>query len=135
MRMLLELAATYPAEHIDEDIYRRLIYFRQLNDVAYQPRPELEATARYWRILQGREYFAYALNRLLEWVRANGMGNRSTVATRPFQDVTAMVERALSTHGLDLNITSLSPGERSWPVTRREGGSLALDRDALAAQR
>lgn len=110
MRMLLELGTTYRREPIDEDIYRRLIYFRQLNGASYQPRPDLETTARYWRILQGREYFAYALNRLLEWLRANGIGNASTATTRPLQDVDALINNALSTHGLDLTVTSHSAG-------------------------
>lgn len=110
MRMLLELGTSYRGEPIDEDVYRHLIYFRQLNGAAYQPRPDLEATARYWRILQGREYFAYALNRLLEWLRANGIGNASGATTRPLQDVEALIDRALSNHGLDLSVTSHSAG-------------------------
>lgn len=109
MRMLLDLGMAYGAEPIDEDTYRRMIYFRQLNGTTYQPRPDLAATARYWRILQAREYFAYTFNRLLEWLRANGAGNAPGVTTRPIGDVEAIIETALSTHTLNLNIAPSSP--------------------------
>lgn len=110
MRMLLDLGTTYQAEPVDEDVYRRLIYFRQLNGIEYRPTSDLVATARYWRILQGREYFAYALNRLLEWLRAKGVGDASTTTARSTQQVDSILEQALATHGLELmGIASGSP--------------------------
>jgi hypothetical protein len=111
MRMLLDLGTTYASEPIDEDTYRRVIYFRQLNGTTYQPRPDLEATARYWRILQAREYFAYAFNRLLEWLRANGAGDASGVTTRPVGEVEAIIDTALSTHTLNVNVSPSSTGQ------------------------
>jgi hypothetical protein len=99
MRFFLDLGRTYSSLALDQPKFRRLVYFHRLDGVSYEPHPDLRQTARYWRLLQAREYFAYALNRLLEWVRANGAGDRS-VATRAASDLDHLLEEALDSNTL-----------------------------------
>lgn len=115
MRFFLDLGKSYANIALDQPDFRRLVYFRRLGGVSYEPHPDLRQTARYWRLLQAREYFAYALNRLLEWVRANGAGDRAPL-TRPASDLDALLDQALDSNTLSgtlgAPVSSTTPANR-----------------------
>ncbi len=66
---------------VDQDMFRRLIYFRDLGDgLQYVPRAEVERTARRWRLYQAREYYSLALSRLWALLCAWGAGQSAAGA-------------------------------------------------------
>lgn len=107
LRMLLDLSACAPTEPIGQDEYRQLIYFRDLNGSLYIPRPELIDVARRWRVYQGREYFAYAFNRLLRWASRRGLAATDGGLTPlPIRKLWEVVDAALddSVHDADMDL-------------------------------
>lgn len=115
MRFFLDLGQSYANVALDQPNFRRLVYFHRLGGVAFKPHADLRQTARYWRLLQAREYFAYALNRLLEWVRANGATDRAPL-TRPASDLSVLVDQALDSN--TLGATLGGPVSSTTPATR-----------------
>ncbi|MFI6678738.1 hypothetical protein [Kribbella sp. NPDC050470] len=73
LRLLLDLSQCTPNEAINQEDFRQLIYFRDLDGSSYTPRTGLFDVARRWRVYQGREYFGYVFNRLLRWITRRGL--------------------------------------------------------------
>ena len=79
LRFFLDLSAVTDGVPVDQDMFRRLIYFRDLGDgLQYVPRAEVARTARRWRLYQAREYYSLALNRL--WVLLSAWGAERSAA-------------------------------------------------------
>jgi hypothetical protein len=79
LRFFLDLSAVTDGVPVDQDRFRRLIYFRDLGDgLQYVPRDEVARTARRWRLYQAREYYSLALNRL--WAMLNAWGAERSAA-------------------------------------------------------
>ena len=75
LRFFLDLSAATDGVPVDQDTFRRLIYFRDLGDgLRYVPRAEVARTARRWRLYQAREYYSLAINRLWALLSAWGAG-------------------------------------------------------------
>ncbi|MGV8911220.1 MAG: hypothetical protein ACOH14_01270 [Rhodoglobus sp.] len=72
LRLIIDLSQVQQTEAISEDIFRQLVYFRQIQGETFQPQPDLLEIARKWRLYQAREYFSFALNRLFAWVVRTG---------------------------------------------------------------
>jgi hypothetical protein len=75
MRFLLDLAEQTTGHALDEDRYRKLVYYRcDGNGASWTPRDQNVRAARRWRLYQAREYFSFALNclwrYLAEWGQA-----------------------------------------------------------------
>ncbi len=65
LRFFLDLSVETDGFPVDQDTFRRLIYFRDLGDgQRYVPRAEVMRAARRWRLYQAREYYSLAFNRL-----------------------------------------------------------------------
>ncbi len=73
LRFLLDLSQSAQSQGLDRDNFRQLAYFRRNAAGTYQPRSDLKAVARRWRVYQAREYFSFALNRLFGWVVRKGL--------------------------------------------------------------
>ena len=81
LRFFLDLSAGTDGVPVDQDTFRRLIYFRDLgNGLRYTPRAEVARTARRWRLYQAREYYSLALNRLWALLSAWGAGRSAAGA-------------------------------------------------------
>jgi hypothetical protein len=81
LRFFLDLSAGTDGVPVDQDTFRRLIYFRELgNGLRYTPRAEVARTARRWRLYQAREYYSLALNRLWALLTAWGAGRSAAGA-------------------------------------------------------
>ena len=81
LRFFLDLSAVTDGVPVDQDTFRRLIYFRDLgNGLRYVPRAEVARTARRWRLYQAREYYSLALNRLWALLTAWGAGRSAAGA-------------------------------------------------------
>jgi hypothetical protein len=79
LRFFLDLSAVTDGVPVDQDMFRRLIYFRDLGDgLQYVPRAEVARTARRWRLYQAREYYSLALNRL--WALLSAWGAERSAA-------------------------------------------------------
>ncbi len=81
LRFFLDLSAGTDGVPVDQDTFRRLIYFRDLgNGLRYTPRAEVARTARRWQLYQAREYYSLALNRLWALLSAWGAGRSAAGA-------------------------------------------------------
>ncbi len=79
LRFFLDLSAVTDGVPVDQDMFRRLIYFRDLGDgLQYVPLAEVARTARRWRLYQAREYYSLALNRL--WALLSTWGAQRSAA-------------------------------------------------------
>lgn len=99
LRFVCDVAQQTKAEAVDTDEFRRLAYFRAdaVDDDtvrSYAPKGPLAHTARRWRLYQLREYYNYALNRLLQRIVAWGIANDGDVATLPLVMVTGQAQAA-----------------------------------------
>jgi hypothetical protein len=73
LRFFLDLSAATDGVPVNQDTFRRLIYFRELGGgLRHFPRAEVARTARRWRLYQAREHYSLALNRL--WAVLCGWG-------------------------------------------------------------
>src|ERR1700683_5400268 len=73
LRFFLDLSVRTEGFKIDEEAFRRVIYFRDLGEgLQYEPQAEVARTARRWRLYQAREYYSLALNRL--WALLSAWG-------------------------------------------------------------
>ncbi len=96
LRLLLDLATTAQEVGITRDAFRQLIYFHNVDAEIYHPRQDLVGVARRWRLYQAREYFAFALNRLLGWlVRRGLLVSDDGLAAIPLSRIWEMVDDAL----------------------------------------
>jgi hypothetical protein len=69
MRMFLDIADQTSGHPLTEDRFRQLVYFRSdLLGASWAPNAPNVHMARRWRLYQAREYYAYALNRLWEYL-------------------------------------------------------------------
>ena len=79
LRFFLDLSAGTDGVRVDQDTFRRLIYFRDLGGgLRYVPRADVARTARRWRLYQAREYYSLALNRL--WALLTAWGAERSAA-------------------------------------------------------
>lgn len=96
LRMILDVAMHAQETPISQSEFRQLIYFRVLDSESYFPREGLERVARQWRLYQGREYFAFAFNRLLGWIVRRGLtASDDGLISIPLTQVWEMVDAAL----------------------------------------
>jgi hypothetical protein len=95
LRLFLDLATVAP---LTQARFRRLIYFRSLDGIDYQPLPGIAETARHWRLYQAREYFAYAFNRLWAWLARRGYElSDSGLVTVPAGELWSFVRQEIDT--------------------------------------
>ena len=76
-RLFLDLAEQTDEYAVDQEGFRRLIYFGRSGAAEYAPREEVRDALAHWRLYQAREYYAFALNTMwayfCDWgVRAGG---------------------------------------------------------------
>jgi hypothetical protein len=115
LRFFLDLTAATDGTPVDEDKFRRLIYFRDLGDgMRYQPRTDAARTARRWRLYQAREYYSLALNRLWALLCAWGAGRSAGGALSvPADDWWAWLDSALDFGPVARQLGMEDPGIRS----------------------
>lgn len=102
LRMLLDLSPCRSSDAIGQGDFRQIIYFRELENSRYEPRPELVDVARRWRVYQGREYFGYVFNRLLRWVSRRGLAASDAGLTLlPSSHLWKLVAQALDDSATD----------------------------------
>lgn len=111
LRMLLELAAQTNGHPIDEDAFRRLIFFGATGDGAtFTPRDALVPTAYRWRLYQAREYYAFALTsiwcELCDW----GLSQHGELRPVPLASIRAYVDESLDFDQLAGAIDVAPPG-------------------------
>jgi hypothetical protein len=110
LRMFLDLSQCRPGEAIGQEDFRQIVYFRELEDSRYEPRPELADVARRWRVYQGREYFGYVFNRLLRWVSRRGLAETDAGLTLlPSLRLWELVAQALDGSAADPQIGLVLP--------------------------
>lgn len=75
-RFFLDVAEQTDGTGVDEDGFRQLIYFGSTPaGASYRPRFELETVQCQWRMYQMREYYAYALNAMWDYLCRWGLSN------------------------------------------------------------
>lgn len=96
LRLLLDVSATSQDDGITRDTFAQTIYFRTIGGDTYTPRPDIVNVARRWRLLQAREYFSFAFNRLLGWlVRRGQRESDDGLVAVPMREVWAWIDGAL----------------------------------------
>lgn len=96
MRLVLDISSCSPSEPITQDAFRQLVYFRQLEGSTFAPRADLLDAARRWRVYQGREYFSFVFNRLLQWLVKRGLADTDGGLTvMPPGRLSALIAEAL----------------------------------------
>ena len=98
LRMLLDIAVQTDGHAVDEDAFRRLLFFGATGDGAtFAPRTDLDHTAAKWRLYQAREYYVFALTGI--WCHLCDWGLEENGDLRPvsLDAVTAHVEESLAT--------------------------------------
>jgi hypothetical protein len=96
LRMLLDIAVQTDGHAVDEDAFRRLLFFGATGDGAtFAPRTDLDHTAAKWRLYQAREYYVFALTGI--WCHLCDWGLEENGDLRPvsLDAVTAHVEESL----------------------------------------
>jgi hypothetical protein len=115
LRFFLDISATTGGMPVDEDLFRRLIYFRDLGaTLQYRPRLGVDRVARRWRLYQAREYYSLALNQLwsllCDWGAERSMGGAVPV---PLADWWAWFDDALDFGAIGEVFGPGDPGIRS----------------------
>jgi hypothetical protein len=127
LRFVCDVADQTPDEAVYIDDYRRMVYFRANStdgevDRGYEPHDGLVPTARRWRLYQLREYYAYALNRLLQRTVSWGLERNGDIVPLPAAAVHAQADAADFSglaHALGLADPGLDPSRpfadlRTW---------------------
>lgn len=86
--------ADQTSESVSQSDFRRIVYFRATDECTYTPASESSATSRRWRLYQLREYFNYALNRLLQRTIAWGLANEGDIIPLPLDKVISQADTA-----------------------------------------
>ena len=83
-RFFLDVADQTEGVGLKEDEFRQLVYFGRTPDGAsYHPRPETDSVYRQWRMYQMREYYAYALNAMWDYLCQWGLSNSGDLRPLP----------------------------------------------------
>jgi hypothetical protein len=101
LRLFCELSAQTAEWPVNEESFRRLMYFRADHDGEGNPSAYFEVTAdtlrpaRRWRLYQAREYFSFGLNsmwrRLIEWGILND-GNTYPISMKEVVESLATID-------------------------------------------
>lgn len=94
LRFICDVADQTRAESVSQGDFRRIIYFRSDEGSSYTPSSGVETTARRWRLYQLREYFNFALNRLLQRTIAWGLAHEGDIVPIPLGEVIAQADTA-----------------------------------------
>ena len=99
LRFVCDMAEQTQHASISIDDWRRLVFFRANGtdgelEQRYEPHEGLVSTARRWRLYQLREYYGYALNRLLQRTVSWGLERNGDVIPLPAMTVHAQADEA-----------------------------------------
>ena len=112
-RLLLDIAAQTQGYALDQDAFRQLLYFQAAdNGAAYIPSDAVLAVYRRWRLYQGREYYAFALNALWYYLCEWGLQQGGAVHPVPLSELWQHLDVALDfgrlASWLDLSLPGLN---------------------------
>lgn len=116
LRFILDFARATDGVAVDEDQFRRFLYFGTFEGKRYKPEPSVEETYKKWRLYQAREYYAYALNGLWWYLADWGLDEGGEIRPLPLSDWWDHFESALNlrplTKRLKLPSVSLDASSR-----------------------
>ncbi len=76
-QLLLDIADQTISSVITQDVFRQLLYFHAADTgEVYRPRDVLVSVYQHWRLYQAREYYAFALNSLWNYLCLWGLSNK-----------------------------------------------------------
>ena len=121
-RMFLDIASQNQASGLNEDTFRILLYFGETDDgLRYAPRESVHSAWLRWRLYQGREYYAFALNTLWKSLSVWGVKQGGIYHPLTLQSFWEYIE----TQGLDFG-TFASRLELSTPPLHADSRFLDL---------
>lgn len=83
-RLLLDIARQTTGFAVTQDTFRQLIYFGQADiGAAYRPSANVADSHKQWRLYQAREYYAFALNALWDYLCYWGIINSGDIRALP----------------------------------------------------
>ncbi|MFC1976109.1 hypothetical protein ACFLXQ_06905 [Chloroflexota bacterium] len=138
-RLFLDIVAQTQGYALDQDMFRQLLYFRAAeNGATYQPQEAVLDTYQRWRLYQGREYYAFALNTLWYYLCEWGVAQSGDMRPISFSVIWQYLEAALNFDPLaewlevpasGLGADSNFPQLLDW-LQRLVGASQAMSFDA-----
>lgn len=111
VRMFLDLAAATQGHPLNEDRFRRLLYFgADIPDggPSWRPRDSVTVIHGRWQLLQARDYLVRALNTLLIDVARWGVGEGGLIHPIPLSDYARRLDDLTLPPDLDMGLTRLS---------------------------
>jgi hypothetical protein len=95
-RLFLDIAAQTGKYPVDQNSFRQLLYFGSAaNGATYTPRTDVRSTHRLWKLYQAREYYAFALNALFNFLYDLGMELHGDLRPIPVETLLDHLDEAL----------------------------------------